>query len=130
MQFRQQGIGFIGIVLLVLILAFFLLFGLRLFPLYNEKFIVITAMDNIAKKPGSKNLSIKEIRRTFSKNMDIANVDRFTDKSLNESVNLEKDKKRRFLHVSYEAKNVLAKDIALLLIFDRKVELGVAPIEK
>lgn len=129
MKNKQQGISVIGIVFMILILAFFVLFGLRLFPLYNEKFTVISTMDNIATKPGAENFSGNEARKYFIKSMEIANITRFDGKVAKEYIQVKKDKKKKkaFLHVTYEASNVFFKDIKLLLAFDRKVELGGDP---
>jgi uridine kinase len=125
-QSSEKGISFLAIVMILAVAGFFLLFALRLFPLYNEKFVVNTTMDNIATRPGAKSLPVRELRKIFLKNMEIANSTRFTDKTVKQYVNLVKKKKQRFLHVSYEAKNVFIKDIGLVLTFDRTVELGAA----
>lgn len=128
---KQQGITFIGIVFVLGCLGFFILLGLRLFPLYNEKFTVLTNMENIASRPDALTLSTRAIRKAFLKNMEIANSTRFDDKTIKELVTVKKDKKtkKKYLHVQYDGKNDFIKEIKLLLVFDHKVELGGATSE-
>lgn len=129
MKRKQLGISFMGICFMAIIFAFLILMGLRLFPLYNEKFVVITTMNNIASRENAENLSVAEVRKILLKNMEIANSRLFDSRSVKELVHLVVDKKakKKYLHVTYEARNILVKDINLLLIFDRKVELGKPP---
>lgn len=123
---RQHGITFIGLVFILGILAFFTLFALRLFPLYNEKFTVVSSMESVAKRPNAENMSIKEVRKYFLINVQLGNLPRFDDRTVKELVNIKKDKKtkEKYLHVAYEAKNVFFKEIKLMLDFDRTILLG------
>jgi hypothetical protein len=126
MKNKQYGIGFQGWTLIIGVLACFSLFGLRVFPLYNEKITVISNMKNIASRPNADKMSVKDIRKYFLRNMEIANTTRFTDQSVKKLATVMTDKKtkKRYLRVAYEGRNDLVKDIKLLLIFDHKVQLG------
>jgi hypothetical protein len=125
---KQHGIGFLGWSSILGVLAFFVLTALRIFPLYTEKFAVITAMESAAKLPNAAKLSKTDIRRSFQKNIEInSNTTRFSgDKDLKKLVNVVTDKKskKRYLHITYEGRNEYIKDIKFLIEFDRKVELG------
>lgn len=123
---KQRGIGFLGWTTILGVFACFVLMGLRIFPLYNEKFTVISAMNSVANQPNAAKMSIKDIRKYFLRNMEIANTTRFTDRSVKKLAMVVTDKKtkKRYLHVVYEGRNVLVKDIKLLIEFDHKVELG------
>ena len=125
---KQHGIGFLGWSSILGVAAFFVLTGLRIFPLYTEKFAVITAMESAAKLPNAAKLSKSDLRRSFQKNIEInSNTIRFSgDKALKELVKVVTDKKskKRYLQVTYEGRNEYIKDIKFLLEFDHKVELG------
>ena len=126
MKNKQYGIGFLGWTLILGVMACFILFGLRAFPLYNEKITVISNMKSIASRPNADKMSVKDIRKYFLRNMEIANTTRFTDQSVKKLAKVVTDKKtkKRYLHVAFEARNNLVKDLNLLLIFDHKVQLG------
>ncbi len=128
MRIKQRGIGALGWISILGVLAFFVLTALRIFPLYTEKFSVIAAMKSVAKLPNVEELSKTDVRRSFQKNVEInSNSIRFSaDKALKNLVNVVTDKKtkKRYIHVSYEGRNEYIKDIKFLLEFDHKVELG------
>ncbi len=126
MRNKQYGIGFLGWTSILGVLAFAVLLGLRIFPLYNEKFTVISAMNSVANQPNAAKMTSAEVRRYFQRNMEIANTTRFTDKTTKDLVKVETDKKtkKRYLHVVYEGRNDFVKDIKLLIEFDHSVELG------
>jgi hypothetical protein len=126
MKNKQYGVGFWGWTAILAALACFILFGFRVFPLYNEKITVISNMESIASRPNADKMTVKDIRKYFLRNMEIANTTRFTDQSVKKlaTVSTNKKTKKRYLRVAYEARNDLVKDIKLLLIFDHKVQLG------
>ena len=127
MRNKQHGIGFVGWVAILGILAFFVLMTLRIFPLYNEKFTVISAMHSVASQPNAAKLPTKDVRKYFLRNMQISsNTVRFTGKTVKNLVKVVTDKKtkKRYIHVAYEGRNIFLKDISFLIVFDNKVELG------
>ncbi len=127
MRNKQYGIGFIGWVTILGILAFFVLMGLRLFPLYNEKLTVISSMNAVANRPNAAKMPTKEVRKLFLRNMQVSsNTERFTDKTVKNLVKVVTDKKtkKRYIRVAYEARNVFVKDIQFLIEVDQKIELG------
>lgn len=124
---KQYGIGFLGWSSILGVLAFFLLIILRIYPLYNEKFVVITSMHSVANKPDAAKMSTKDVRKFFLRNMEISsNTVRFTDKSVKKLVRVITDKKtkKKYIHVAYEGRNIFLKDLQFLIIFDHKIELG------
>ena len=124
---KQYGIGFLGWSSILGVLAFFLLIILRIYPLYNEKFVVITSMHSVANKPDAAKMSTKDVRKFFLRNMEISsNTVRFTDKSVKKLVKVITDKKtkKKYIHVAYEGRNIFLKDLQFLIIFDHKIELG------
>lgn len=126
MRIKQRGIGFVGWSTILGILAFFVLIGLKLFPLYSEKLTVITAMKGVANQPNVASMSKSEVRRLFTKNIDVqSNIERFNVKGGQKLINIVTDKKtkKKYIHVAYEGRNLFVKDLTLLLVFDHKVEL-------
>lgn len=125
---KQHGIGFLGWVSILGVLAFFVLIGLRIFPLYSEKFTILTVMEGVANLPNAKTLSTNELRLAFRKNMDVAaSSDRWSDdKIIKKLVNVVTDKKtkKKYIHVAYESRNIFVKDLQFVIEFDHKLELG------
>jgi hypothetical protein len=86
----------------------------------------MAAMKSVANQPNAAKMSTKDVRKYFLRSMELANTTRFTDRSVKELAKVVTDKntKKRYIHVVYEGRNVLVKDIKLLIEFDHKVELG------
>ncbi len=128
MKNKQYGIGALGWISILGVLAFFVLIGLRVFPLYSEKLTVLTAMESVANRPDIKTMTSKQIRTSLRKNIEISsNSERFSnEKLLKNLVFIEKDKKtkKKYIHIIYEGRNKFVKDLEFVLLFDHRLELG------
>lgn len=122
---RQKGMTAIGIFLILAMLACFFAFGLALFPLYNEYVSVKSGMQSVLNQPPEKRKSIKDMRKTFLRNVELNNVERFTDTTVKELVTLKKSKdgKKKYLNVKYQATNKLFKNIHVMMDVDETLEL-------
>jgi hypothetical protein len=123
---KQSGVTFIGLVFILGMIAMVVLFVLRLFPLYNEKFQIESAMETVVAQPDSSNATIVETRRAFMRAIAVTNISKFTDSSVKEHVNLIKPKNKSeppLLHVQYQSTNKLFGDIELLMTFDKQIPL-------
>lgn len=122
---RQKGMTALGIFIILAMLACFFTFGLTLFPLYNEYINVKSGMESVLNAPPAKRKTTKDIRRIFLRNVELNNVERFTDQSVKELVNVQKSKdgKKKFLNVKYQATNKLFKNIHIMMDVDETVEI-------
>ena len=123
---KQDGLTFIGLCFILAFIAILVTFTLRVFPLYNEKFQVISAMNSVASRPDADSMSLTDIRKYFLRNIQVTNIERFSDENVKDYVNIIKPAKRgepKLLHVQYQATNKLVADLQLLLIFDEKMPL-------
>jgi len=122
---RQDGMTALGIFLLLGVLACFVLFGLTVFPLYNEYLSVKSSMESTVNLPPAKRKTTKDIQKYFLRNVEINGLDRFTDYNIKEMVFVKKSKdgKQKFLNVKYQATNKLFKNIFLMMDVDETMEL-------
>ena len=126
---KQCGITFLGIVIILAALAAFVLFGLKLFPLYNDKFKVLSVMKYVASQPNAESLPQAEAWKLFYNNADVQGLRMFEqDKTVRDHVKLEKDEdgSGNVIHVFFEERNKLFDDIALVLEFDETMSMGKA----
>lgn len=115
----------IGIMMILAMLACFFAFGLALFPLYNEYISVKSGMQSVLNQPPAERKSIKQMRKIFQRNVELNNVERFTDKTVKELVTLKKSKdgKKKYLNVKYQATNKLFKNIHVMMDVDETLEM-------
>ncbi len=124
---QQTGLTFIGLCFILSFIAIVVVFVLRFFPLYNEKFQIEAAMNTVVSQPESAKRSIAETRSAFMRALAVTNINRFNNKNIKDHVNIIKPAKSGeppMLHVQYEATNKLFADIHLLLSFDRQLALA------
>lgn len=124
---NQQGITFLGLVFILGFIAIVVLFVLRAFPLYNEKFQVVAAMKSVVSRPDAPKLKTKEVHKYFMRNIQVTNVNRFDDKNVKDYVKVIKPKKKsdpKIMHLKYEATNKLFGDLNLMLKFDEQMPLS------
>lgn len=129
--YRQTGITFWGLCFVLFFIGVLVLFTLRAFPLYNEKFQVVSAMNAVADRPDSTELSEGEVRKFFMRNIQVTNIERFTDRNISDHLDVLKPQKRgdpKIMHVQYEARNKLFADLELVMKFDKKLPLR-GPVE-
>ena len=121
----QRGMSPLTIFLILAALACFLTFIFTIFPLYNESINVKNSMESVLSQPPAKRQTVKDVRRIFLRNAGINNLQRFDGNSVEEMVNIrkEKDTGKTYLHVKYRAENKLFKNIYLMLDFDETLEL-------
>ena len=124
---KQQGMTFIGLVLVLAFIAILVLFTLRAFPLFYERTQIVSALESVANRDGSSKFTEKEAQKYFMNGIAITNIERFTDKNVGDYVTLEKPnsgKGPKVLRVKYDATNKLAAGLELLLHVDESIPLA------
>ncbi|OGT65689.1 MAG: hypothetical protein A3I13_05325 [Gammaproteobacteria bacterium RIFCSPLOWO2_02_FULL_47_50] len=127
---EQRGVTFLGWCIILAIIAFFVLITLRLFPLYNEKMIALSAMKSVASRPDVAEMSDTEVMKSFLRSIQIGGSQRFDDKTVKQYAKVEKPKTKggpRSLTVTYEVRNKFYQDIEFVLNFNESVELRGSP---
>lgn len=117
---------FLGWCIVLGIIGFFVLITLRLFPLYNEKFTVISAMKSVAQRPGIDKEADHEILKQFLRTVQVGGSNRFDDSTIRDLASVEKPETKgghKTLNVQFEARNKFFQDIDFVLNFDETVEL-------
>ena len=103
MMNEQRGVTFIGWCIILAIIGFFVLITLRLFPLYNEKITVLSAMNSVASRPGIQDKDNKEIFKEFLRTVQVGGSQLFDDTSIKTLGKIEKGEKggNKKLHITF-----------------------------
>ncbi len=126
---KQAGITFLGLCIVLGVIATYVLFTLSAFTVYNEYLGLQTIMKGVAQLPKEEIKSDRAIMRAFIKRADINNLNRFAEGGIREGKSLvviEKDQKtgKKTLIVSYKAENKLISNLNLMLDVKEAVPLG------
>ena len=120
---NQNGMMFLGILMILAMLGCFFLFGLRAFPIYTEYFAMKQSMKAVANQPFSKRPNTLQTRVLLLRNLSLNNVYKFNEKNIKKITKVKKKNGKRYLLVKYEAKNILFSNLYLSLKIDESIEL-------
>lgn len=112
--FRQQGIGFVGMILTAAGLIFVAILGMKMVPPYVHSAQIAQIFRTMASDPAMQGASISEIKMSYSNR---ANISYITDIT-SEDIDISKEGGRLKLSASYSVKIPVAANIILLLEFN------------
>ncbi len=117
---HQQGLTFISLVFILGLIAFFVLLGLKIGPIYLDHSKVASALAEIEKTPDIEQQSEAEIRNSLGKRFDINYVNDVTQKDITIVHN------GNYLKVAieYEVVRKIAGNLSVLVEFNDVIEVG------
>lgn len=119
---RQSGITLLGFVIVLAVVGIFAFIGMKLFPAYTEFYNVVSAMEQLAREPGSARMAPGEILASLEKRMYVNYVDeRFVNKR---SFQIKRVGNGYSLSVKYERREPMVYNIDYVAKFERTVQIG------
>jgi len=112
---RQQGWTVWGLAVVLVVVGFFALLILRLFPPYMTNMKLVRALNKVAAEPGVAGETKRSIINRFDKLLYIDYAD--TDVNLAEALTIEKTKYGVTLRIDYTTKVPIAYNVSALLEF-------------
>lgn len=117
---RQQGLTAIAVVFILVMIAFFAMIAIRLFPVYMEHFNVVSHLKSLSEETGLKSKTNSEILGTLSKRFDIDDVKHVTT----EDVFIERNKDGSMLiAIEYEVRSPALGNVDMIISFVDEVEI-------
>jgi len=110
---------FIGMALVLGLLAFFVTLVLRLLPAYLEYFNVKTSLDSLQDEPGITQQSPSEIKKLVNRRFIINDV-KNTGK---QDITVTKESGRIDVNIDYEVRTHVMGNVDAVMMFDHTVEL-------
>lgn len=121
---RQTGMTMIGWLILLAILGFFALAGLRLMPAYLEYMSVVSAVGGVAEE-STLDSTPGQIRESIRRRFVVNDVSTINERD----IQIKRDDGEMFLVVDYEARRPLIANIEALVVFNRRFEVRGRAIE-
>jgi hypothetical protein len=119
---RQNGMTVIGWVLSLVVLAFGVLFVLRLVPVYVESFKVDNALNSLIRDPATADSSRNDIIKKFVARMNIEDIDRFdTEQKVKDYLTVEKGNGRVVIRMQYQTVAPLVSNLSIVADWDKEV---------
>lgn len=113
----QQGLSITSWIILLAMLIFFVLLGMKMVPSYMEYHSVTQIMEGIKQNPKLKKATPKQIRVAFLRGIDINSIYDFDQKNLK----ISRAKGQTSLILDYEVRKPVAGNVQVLMSFHKEV---------
>jgi uncharacterized protein DUF4845 len=119
MMRKQQGITFIGWLVLLVPLAILVYAGIRLAPIYMNYYRVAQALEQVAADARGGQVNPQAIKNSLEKRFDIESIERPSAKE----VEIRREGDSWVAEVQYDETVPMMGNIALVAQFDKQVQL-------
>ncbi|MFO8025649.1 DUF4845 domain-containing protein [Thiohalophilus sp.] len=116
----QKGMTGLGWILVLALIAFFTLIGLKVIPVYMNSLTIGSILSGMEDEPGMGSKSPAEIMETLSKRLRV-NMIKDIDR---DEIYLESDKDMYYIDIEYEVRRDFIGNIDLVLSFDKSAEIS------
>jgi Tfp pilus assembly major pilin PilA len=118
---RQRGLSFLGLIVLVGILGFAAVIGLKLIPIYMDSWKIDGVMSDVISDPDINEHTRKQITDTMLKRLDINTVEAVTYRNYKEKMTITKKKDNTTINIYYRVETPLIGNLSLIAEFDKTV---------
>ena len=120
---RENGMTYLGMLIMLIVIAFFAIVLIKVAPLYMEHFKVKSSLDSLAQeaKDDQSVLSPAEVEKHLLNRLNINDVEHVTK----DDIKITREGRKTVVEVDYEARVTLFDNLDLVARFpDNRVELG------
>ena len=117
---RQRGMTLIGMLLLLIVIAFVALIAMKVVPMYIQYFTVKSTIESVRKEPQIAQMSPTDIQNAIQKRFDIGYVDNITARDLK----IRNDRGGRVLDLVYQDERALFYGLSVVLKVNEAIPLN------
>ena len=117
---HQQGLTFISLVFILGLIAFFVLLGLKIGPIYLNHSKVVSTLSELKRTPDIEYQSEPEIRNSLSKRFNINYVNDVTQ----ENITITRHENYLKIVIEYEVVKNIAGNLSVLIAFNDVMEVN------
>ena len=117
---QQRGMSFFGIMIILLLVAFFTTLAIKITPLYIEYGIISSALDSLAEDELGRQGKAAMVRRLDAQ-IELEGVDSIRSKDI--VFKRSKDSKLWIVTAAYEARSNIYGDIGIYINFNKTVKV-------
>jgi hypothetical protein len=116
---KQEGMTFAGWLIVLVLIGFFALLGMKLVPIYLEHYTVKTVIESLRNEPLITKQSANEVRQMIMRRLDINGV--YDLKK--EHVAVKKSPGILHVNIAYQVQRKMVGNIDVLISFSDEIEL-------
>ena len=116
---RQQGLTFISWLVILVVIGFFVLIGLKVTPVYMEHFSVKAALESLKNEPLISRKPVSDIRKMLNRRLDMNSIYSLTK----DQILIDRRGGVTTVRIKYEERRNIAGNMSLVMSFDDSIEL-------
>ena len=116
----QRGMTVIGMLLLLIVIAFMALIAMKVVPMYVQYFSIKSTIESIRKEPQLAQMSTQDIQNAIQKRFDIGYVDNITARDLK----IRNENRGRVLDLEYQDERALFYGLSIVLKVSESIPLN------
>ncbi len=116
---RQRGLTMISWLVVLMVIGFFIMVGLRVVPVYLEHYTVKNVLKSLEEEPFISRKPVSEIRKILVKRFGINNV-----RSINrDHIKIRRSSGVTTIELNYEQRRPIAGNMDVIMTFSESLEL-------
>ncbi|MEI2743698.1 MAG: DUF4845 domain-containing protein [Candidatus Competibacter sp.] len=117
---QQRGMSLIGMLLLMIVIAFAALIAMKVVPMYIQYYSIKSTVESIRKEPQLAQMSAQDIQNAIQKRFDIGYVDNISARDLK----IRNERNGRVLDLVYEDERELFYKMFVVLKVNEAIPLN------
>lgn len=117
---KQNGITLMGFMMVLIVVGFFALMAMKLFPMYSEYYNLKGVMNELAKTPNSASMTPAQVMADLDRRFNIA----YVESVKKEHVKVTRTGRTAQLNIAYEVRKELLGNLDVVAKFDYTVDLS------
>jgi hypothetical protein len=118
---KQKGMTGLGWVIILLLIGFFILLGLKIIPAYMNNYKVTSVLESLKTDPELVGIGPGRVRKALLKRLDINMVSDLEP----DDILIEKIGNALKVTVDYETRKSFTKDIDIVIYYNKSVEVPI-----
>ncbi len=111
---RQEGMTMLSWLIVLAVVVFFILVGIKMVPVYIENYSIKQVLENMENDRSVRKMSPGEMRKSFMKRLKINSVYTFD----RDTIKIKKEKRGTRFTVDYEVRKPVAGNVAIVMDFE------------
>ncbi len=117
---KQDGMTFISWMIILAVLGFFVLIGLKVTPVYLEHFAIKKSLESLKDEPLIGRKSVREIRGLLMRRLDLNSVYDMTK----DEVIIKRQGGMTTINIKYEERRPIVSNLSIVMSFDDSIEVN------
>ena len=116
---KQQGLTFISLLVILVMVGIFVLVGIKITPVYMDHYAVKSTLESLKAEPLISRKPLRDIRTMLMRRLDVNNIYGLTK----DEITIKRSGGVTKITVAYEERRSIVGNLSLVMTFEDSIEL-------